>query len=157
MANSENVKKSIGLFYLAWGAAHDPLKPFVTFFDSYQRYNAGVKHESYIICKGLVANEEMRTLRELTQEMPHTFVYVDERELDVGAYYEAAAQSDCDVACFLNTYSEILGENWLAKLMNSLSRPGMGLVGCSGSYEAPSHGGRFDNIPFPNPHLRSNA
>ena len=147
----------IGVFYLAWGRLADPVTPFETFLESYLRRDAGVEHQLYIICKGFTSNDDLRRLSEKTKAAPHALVYVDERELDIGAYYAAAMQCECDVVCFLNTYSEILGEWWLAKLSRNLARPSVGLVGCSGSYEAPTHGGRYDNIPFPSPHLRSNA
>ena len=150
-------RSKVGVYHLVWGMLEDPVEPFERFVASYRRHAAGVGHELVIILKGVVSQLDLLRLRAVANTVPHVLVTVDERELDIGAYYAAAIRRPHETVCFLNTYSEILGANWLAKMVANLSQPGVGLVGCSGSYEAPHHGGRYDNIPFPNPHLRTNA
>jgi hypothetical protein len=61
-----------------------------------------------------------------------------------------------EFVCFLNTKSEICCVDWLSNLAQHLVRPGVGLVGNTGSYESAHH---IDpTIPeFPNPHIRTNA
>ena len=39
--------------------------------------------------------------------------------------------------CFLNSYSRVLADDWLAKLDTALSHPGVGLVGATGSWASP--------------------
>jgi hypothetical protein len=55
---------------------------------------------------------------------------------DLPAYLAAARALASEYACFLNSYSEPLAPDWLAKLYAHATRPGVGLVGASGSWES---------------------
>jgi hypothetical protein len=64
---------------------------------------------------------------------------------------------------FLNSSSELLDEGWLAKPLVHLQRPEVGIVGATGSYEGSASSlparlmRRRPLVPFPNPHIRTNA
>jgi hypothetical protein len=55
---------------------------------------------------------------------------------DIPAYLEAARRVSCEYLCFLNSYSRPLADGWLAALHRHARRPGVGLVGASGSWES---------------------
>jgi hypothetical protein len=102
---------------------------------------------------------------------------------DLGAYGDAVQTSPADTFCFLNTFSEVLCDGWLAHLHRAAHLEGAGLVGATGSYESMYSGSlpaghaaaprllrraairgwlrvqalRRDFAPFPNPHIRTNA
>jgi hypothetical protein len=85
--------------------------------------------------------------------------------LDLAAYIAAARQVEAEHLCFLNSYSELLDDEWLRKMSGHLTAPGVGLVGASGSYESASTNApliarpvrRLQFPAFPNPHIRTNA
>ena len=75
---------------------------------------------------------------------------------DIGAYLDAAKQMDAQRICLLNTNSEIISDDWLAKLWNNLDLGNVGIVGATGSFESlKTLDRRFPG--FPNVHIRSNA
>lgn len=150
-------KLKIGVFYLARGDGTNLVDTLKNFIETYRSMDAGICHELYVIFKGLKNSEEFRIATDVLEGVSFLPVHVEDEERDLGAYFIAAGKSDCDIVCFLNSYSQILDHDWLLKLMTNLSRPGVGLVGCTGSYETAQHPGVLFNPPFPNPHLRSNA
>ena len=148
--------RTAGVFYLASGATSDPLPSLQTFVDSYRRYPAGTPHRLFILVKNFANTDQLEDARAVLEGTDHTFIGIESGERDLGSYFIAAGRADVDVVCLLNTHSEILGEAWLHKLIKHLVGE-VGLVGCTASYEAPQHHQINDNIPFPNPHIRTNA
>ncbi|MCA0246932.1 MAG: hypothetical protein LCH93_09975 [Proteobacteria bacterium] len=146
----------VGVFYLARGADADAFAKMRTFRDSYLRWRAGAVHKLYVIYKGYESAAALEPARDLFREIPNQAIYAEDDGFDIGAYFVAASRVDDENVCFLNTSSELKGQDWLLKLVTNLGQAGVGIVSCTGSYEAPQHPGRV-NIPFPNPHLRSNA
>lgn len=92
----------------------------------------------------------------LTAQVPHEGIFLPDTGFDLGAYFAAASRVNEDLVCFFNTSSEISSQEWLQKLFVNLDQLDVGIVGASGSYEAPQHAG-LPCTPFPNPHLRTNA
>jgi hypothetical protein len=147
---------SIAVFYLARGADWDSAAKFRAFRESYCRWTAGLDHELHVIFKGFANAAALAPALKEFHAVRHRSIFVDDAGFDLGAYFKAAGQVEHDYVCFLNTASEICGPDWLLKLATALSQPNVGIVGCSVSYEAPPHPGQ-KNLPFPNPHVRSNA
>jgi hypothetical protein len=147
---------TIGVFYLARGADEDSMTKFQAFRDSYHRWQAGVGHQLYVIFKGFTNAAGLTQARDVFRDLPHRAIYTEDDAFDLGAYFVAASRVEQENVCFLNTASEICGSNWLLKLAVNFQHPGVGIVGCTASYEAPQHPG-MDNVAFPNPHLRSNS
>lgn len=145
-----------GVLYLARGSDGGALKKFNSFRESYSRYGAGIDHDLYIIYKGFDCRRTLNFARNIFAEIPHREIFVNDHRFDLGAYADALGNVFNDTVFFLNTSSEILGEDWLKKVSVCFQQPGVGMVSCSGSFEAPAHPGKT-NHPFPNPHLRSNA
>jgi hypothetical protein len=76
--------------------------------------------------------------------------------------------------CFVNSYSVVRGDDWLAHLARALDEPDVGIVGATASWESQAEwrgGGprawlyqlvvlrsaRRDYPRFPNPHIRTNG
>jgi hypothetical protein len=156
VVRSASQNSAVGVFYLARGADENALEKFQAFQTSYRRWSAGVEHQLCVIFKGFANRAELIPAQDVFRGLAHRSIYVDDAGYDLGAYLAAAARVDHENVCFLNTASEILGSDWLLKLAINFAQPGVGMVGCTASYEAPQHPGR-QNVPFPNPHLRSNA
>ena len=146
----------VGIVYLARGADTDAEDKFAAFASSYRRWDAGADHQLHVIFKGFCNSEALIEGQEALRDLEYCAHYVDDDGYDLGAYFAFAERVEHEQLCFLNTASRICGPNWLAKLAANLAQPGVGMVSCTASYEAPQHPG-LRNVPFPNPHLRSNA
>lgn len=145
----------VGVFYLARGSDENSLAKFAIFRDSYCRWPAGAEHQLYVIYKGFDSAAFLDKAHDIFAGLAYDGIYLEDEGLDIGAYFRAASRVEHGCLCFFNTASEIMGPAWLLKLTTNLAE-NVGMVSCSGSYEAPQHPGE-DNIPFPNPHLRTNA
>jgi hypothetical protein len=143
----------VAVFYLARGADEDAPAMHRRFQASYCTFPAGKRHDLHIIFKGYPDPVECQKARALFEGLSFNSLYMSDDGFDLRAYFVAAAQTSHDYVCFLNTASEIQSDTWLLKLVRNLELPGVGIVGASGSYEAPSHFG----CGFPNIHVRTNA
>jgi hypothetical protein len=167
----------IGVVHLVWA----PLgpQPLRAFLRSFTAYPAGAQHELVILLNG-ATGVDPRALRErdaLLAELvgiEHRLISLERPVLDLQAYGEAARVLEHEHLCFVNSYCTILAEGWLAHLAGALARPGVALVGPSGSWESQAEWrrGRVRHWPqqllalprarreyprFPNPHLRTSA
>jgi hypothetical protein len=115
--------------------------------------------------KGLaVGSAALAQARAAIGEIDHDEVIVPDEGLDLVAYRSVAERVGGELICFLNTSSVVLADGWLELLARHL-RPGVGAVGATGSWESPLSGARLLRrllrrgryLPFPNPHLRTNA
>ena len=122
------------VFYLARRAEGEA--PLDAFAESYRRHPAGTAHELVLICKGAERPSEVAAVSARFAGIPHRAVPASDAGYDIHAYLGAAATATAGRLCFLNTFSEIRAEDWLAKLSRALDRPGAGLVGASASYES---------------------
>ena len=117
----------IALVHLVWG----PLgpEPLNRFLDSYRRHPPGTDHELVLLLNGLAADDPVRAalpdVNTLELAAP---------ALDLTAYAQAAQRLHHDRLCLVNSHSEILVDDWLAKLSAALDNPGTGLAGASGSW-----------------------
>lgn len=169
-------RSQVGVVYLA--RKQDGLAPFQAFLNSYQHFPAGMSHDFLIVLKGFANELERGEYSERAQGMAGATIAISDFGFDIRAYRIAAEQLECDYLFFLNTFSEILSPGWLEKTFALANRPGVGLVGATGSWESmytnllaeqpsgllawPVHWLRklvsrvcFD--AFPNPHVRTNA
>jgi hypothetical protein len=167
----------IAVVHLVWGPLGPaPLRDFLA---SYHARPAGVDHELVVVFNGVgvsgVTPPEARTalLAELA-DTEHRLIELERPVLDLAAYGHAAERLDHERICFLNSYSVLLANHWLAHLAAAHDQTGVGLAGATGSYEShadwrrgPLHH-RFRNLvaltalrgdfpPFPNPHVRTNG
>ena len=121
----------IAVVHLLWG----PLGPtrLREFLGSYRRHSAGVEHELVILFNGVGAEERPALLLEL-EGVEHTALTLQEPVQDLVAYRQAAARLPHERLCFLNSYSVILADDWLAKLDHALDQPATGIAAATGSW-----------------------
>ena len=112
---------------------------FERFLRSYREHPAGVAHQLVILFKGLGAGE-VDDHERLLADLPHRREFIPDTGFDLNAYFDAARRLDYEYFCFLNSYSRILGGDWLAKLHRAVTREGVGLVAASGSWQSVAGG-----------------
>jgi len=159
------------------------IKPFERFLASYRAHPAGYPHDLMFIFKGFRNQDDLAPYFQLLGDVAYRSLHVGEGGYDIVPYFKAAREVNHDNMMFLNSFSEILYDGWLAKMASPLQEQGVGLVGATGSWGGQSalfHSRRkrvlrvwpwyerlartlltwwqSRNFPlFPNPHIRSNA
>jgi hypothetical protein len=167
----------IGLIHLVWGPLG--VAPLRRFLDSYVAHPAGIEHELTIVLNGVPQAEATlpglgSALGTELARVEHHSISLEQPLLDLPAYGHAAEESSCSRLCFLNSYSTILADGWLAHLSRAIEEPGVGIAGATGSWESQSEWvrgkvrfwpyqlarlppARHDYPRFPNPHIRTTA
>jgi len=169
----------IGVVHLA--RAKNGLKPFASFLRSYLRYRAGVPHDLLIVYKGFHDEKEIGPWEQAMAGLKHQKVLVSDFGFDLRAFRLAVEHWEYKHLFFLNSFSEILAEDWLAKPLRLFqTNDAVGIVGATGSWESMYSNASSDLNqcrgligrllgqgrvaacklffdPFPNSHLRTNA
>ena len=153
----------ICVVHLVWVEA--PESALHSFLESYSRRDAGAQHRLLVVWNGFQDPDRFAAVRRIAAAVDHDDLELGARELDLTAYRLAADACEEESVCFVNSYSTILHDGWLAALASNLAQPDVGLVGATGSYESPLSGARLPlrllragrYPPFPNPHIRTNA
>jgi hypothetical protein len=121
----------LGVVHLVWGPlGPTPLRQFVR---SYRAYPPGVEHDVVILLNGVDDAQRPALLAEL-DGLEHRLLSLPEPVQDLAAYAWAGANLEHKRLCFLNSYSEILAADWLAKLDHALDQPQAGLAGATASW-----------------------
>jgi len=115
------------------------MKPFKRFVESYLSHAAGRDHDLLLVFKGFSADENIEMYTGLLANVRYNKMYVPDVGFDIRAYMKSAAVTDYAYGyyCFLNSFSNILCDNWLLKLYSIVSQENVGLAGATGSYESP--------------------
>jgi hypothetical protein len=160
------------------------LDVLLRFLASYERFSAGSPHRLVFLLKGF-SQGLPPPLNRLLSTVPHTTLDCPDRGFDLGSYFLAAERVREPLVMFTNSFSVLLGDNWLAKFLDAYNRSQVGLVGATGSWESLSSEyldrcfdaprSRFRGLlakgkglaaglpllalfpPFPNVHLRTNG
>jgi len=111
------------------------LEPFQIFIDSYLKNPPGIDHKLLMVYKGFYRKVDIAPYEELLKNIPHSFFMVADVGFDIRPYFLAVEKHDYKYFCFLNSFSVILDKDWLLKLYQHLSQPGVGLVGATGSWQ----------------------
>jgi hypothetical protein len=114
--------------------------PVYRFLDSYRRRPAGLVHDLHVILKGFPNRAAIASARALFGSLPINVVEIEDTGYDIGSYFSAAKMLANPRLLFLNTFSEILADDWLAHFDKALALPGVGLVGATGSWQSASSG-----------------
>lgn len=110
------------------------LKSFAAFLESYNAHPAGTSHELAIVFKGFRTQSDAERHVRLAGNRVDEVVFLDDRGFDLTAYFAAISRLRRARYCFLNSFSEILVDGWLALLNSALDDPAVGVVGASGSW-----------------------
>jgi hypothetical protein len=150
------------LVHLVWA----PLgaEPLARFCESYARHPAGVEHRLLVLFNGFRADQDLTPWTDALEHVEYERLRLADPVLDLDAYRQAVERVPAARYCFLNSYSVILRDDWLAMFDGCLQTQGVGIVGSSGSLESaysaaprPLRPFRRDFDPFPNPHIRTNG
>src|SRR5258708_20407386 len=141
-------RKRMAVVHLGWG----PLgpAPLQRFLDSYRRHPPGVEHELVLLLNGTDADGR-DALEQVSAGTPHRTVALERPGQDLDAYVQAATLLGHDRLCFLNSYSEVLADDWLAKLSTALDQRDIGIAGATGSWTS-AFSTLLDALRLPNPY-----
>jgi len=120
--------------HLVWD--HLGVEQFKSFITSYINYPSGIEHDLIIIFQGNF-DKNIHNYLSLVDDINFIPYYRKNVGYDLGAYYEIASTYEYNYFCFLNSYSKILGIDWLLKMYKFISKDDVGIVGATGSYESP--------------------
>ena len=121
----------LAVVHLVWGPfGAEPLRKFVR---SYRAHPAGAEHELVVLLNNVSPHTRPELLAELEQ-VPHRVLDLPAPVQDLAAYAQATRRLEHERLCFLNSRSEVLAPEWLAKLDRALDQPRVGLVGATGSW-----------------------
>jgi hypothetical protein len=118
--------------------AANGMAPLRSFLDSYARHPAGMAHELLLLCKGF-GQALPDEYEQLLQGVACVRRFIPDRGFDVDAYFSLARAHDAQAYCFLNSFSVILADGWLAKLHGALAANPAGIVGATGSWQSISY------------------
>ena len=127
--------KGIAVVHLA--RACNGTEPFKRFLDSYRDNPGGIDHDLLIVFKGFERPEHAEEYRKLLAPFPHLPLEITDEGFDITAYFTAVEHysEQYRYFCFLNSFSVIQDPEWLKKLHDHIVRPGVGLVGATGSWQ----------------------
>lgn len=150
-------------------------EPLERFLESYRAHDAGVAHKLLVVFKGYADENTLTEHEALARAFgADTLTLARDDLFDIGAYQEAARMIEARYVAFLNSFSEIVADEWLARLYHGIQQDGVGLVGVTGSWESQTSNAfqlvrtqpllavlwlykwRF-SPHFPNPHIRTNG
>jgi hypothetical protein len=116
------------------------LGPLVRFLTSYRRHDSGAAHDLVIAWKDWTwadwSLDEAAAARELLAETAHIDIMVPNGGFDLGTYRHIVRLTDHGRYCFLNSNSELLAPDWLAKLGFALDRPSVVAAGATASFQS---------------------
>jgi hypothetical protein len=115
------------------------------FWETYKRFDAGADHELLTIVKGnaTIPSEWEGDFEHHLNDDGHDISSLQH----VYNYYHIFY----DYIMWFGSWSRILSDRWLAKLLYGVTQPGVGMCGVAGSYESGI------SYEYPNPHVRTNA
>jgi hypothetical protein len=109
-------------------------EPFAAFLDSWRRCPPGADCDLVLALKGFGGVEEAEPYLARAGDLRPEALFLPDEGLDLGTYFAAAARLRRDRYCFLNSYSELLVEGWLAMLERALGESQVGMAGATGSW-----------------------
>lgn len=160
--------------------AKNGLPPFERFLASYCRMPAGLAHDLLIVYKGFGSRDSVACWEKTARGCNHKSLLIPDIGFDLRAFRVAAEWAQHSHLFFLNSFSEILADDWLAKPYSLMQQREVGIVGATGSWESmrtnamvnyrrsPALYAKIQAFvrlkacelifdPFPNYHVRTNA
>lgn len=113
-------------------------RPLERFLDSYVAHQPGVDHQLLLALKGFTSEAEIGSCVAKVRScgVEAEYLALEDDGLDLTAYARAVARVHADRYCFLNSFSRILADRWLAHLSNALNEPDVELAGATGSWNS---------------------
>lgn len=110
------------------------------FLATYRNHSAGVDHDLHVVFKGFPDINSISRGRALFEDIPINSIAHADVDYDIGSYRHVAIIATNRRLLFLNTFSQILADDWLAHFERALDLPGIGIVGATGSWLANTAG-----------------
>jgi len=177
------VSARVGLIHLASGSLGP--EPLAAFLRSYAEHDAGVEHDLLVVLNGVATERDAEPFRALLEGHDHGTLMVERRVTDLAAYRGAAEALERPLLCLTNARSVVLAGGWLQRLTGKAALTDVGAAATTGTWESHLTGAttpvprgdmsalrraaaeaariamlpryRRAFLPFPNPHLRTNA
>jgi hypothetical protein len=108
-------------------------KPFDRFMASYEAHDAGREHDLVLLLKGVPRPADAAPYLERAAASRPRALHVDDSGLDLAAYRAAAGRLSHHYVGFVNSFSEILADDWLERLSAPVVH-GAGAAGATGSW-----------------------
>jgi hypothetical protein len=118
--------------HLVWEPAG--IAALTQFADSYRRHPPGLEHRLLVIFNGFRPDDDLTLWRRAIGDLHYEELHTEAPVLDLVAYDEVAKSSPARTYCFLNSYSVIRADDWLAMMRSAADRSGVGAVGATGSW-----------------------
>jgi hypothetical protein len=153
VAQAFAAKHDIAVVHLVWAPLG--LATLQRFLASYARHRAGLEHRLVILCNGFDGPHDRR-LAEIDRALAaveHERLSTPRPLLDLEAYRFAAATLQAHLLCFVNSFSEILHDDWLGRLAATLREPRIGAVAATGSWGSHASHMRY-NLGLGGPYAR---
>lgn len=125
---------SVSVAHLVWGPLG--VEPFKRFASSYRKNRGGLAHRLLIVFNGFDNRQDLDEYYRELDGLAYDSLILERPVFDIPAYFAAAENSTGSFVCFLNSYSVLLDEEWLAKLFRFAAKPDVGVVGATGSYQS---------------------
>jgi hypothetical protein len=119
------------------------IEPFDSFIESYRRHPAGEPHELVLVLKGFDDEASTEPYRRCASELDGRCVRVPDDGFDLGSYIRAARALSYRRLVFLNSFSVILADRWLAMLAAAASEPRIAAVAATGSWGSRASHARY--------------
>ena len=129
----------IAVFHLV--RAHNQIGPLHAFLGSYREHVAGVPHELVILFKGFPEDRLPPEYQQALDGIAHRPMFVQDVRFDIATYLTAARACDRAYLFFLNSFSVILGPEWLAKFFAHAASERVGTASATGSWGSPANTG----------------
>jgi hypothetical protein len=110
-------------------------EPFDRFMRSYEEHPAGIDHDLVVAVKGFPGSDPPPEYLERVAPSGGRVLPLEDTGFDIGSYWATARALPYASYCFLNSFSVVLDDGWLAKMARHHG-PSVGLVGASGSWES---------------------
>jgi hypothetical protein len=107
--------------------------PFDAFMASYEAHPAGREHDLVLLFKGFPTPAAAAPYLERAADSAPTALHVEDDGLDLTAYLAAAERLRNRLVGFVNSFSEVLADEWLERLCAPLAS-GAGASGATGSW-----------------------
>lgn len=106
---------------------------FETFMASYEAHPAGREHDLVLLFKGFPEPGDAAPYLERAAGSSPLALHVDDDGVDLTAYFGAARRLSHRLVAFVNSFSEILADDWLDLLCAPVAA-GAGAAGATGSW-----------------------
>lgn len=129
------------VIYLAREA--EPVASIKRFAASYAKNSSGLAHDLVVVWKSSAV--DIQPPSHITGLFPRAtkYICVTDDGIDITAFAHAATVLPHSMLCFFNTHAEIAAPDWLRILSDAMAKPGVGIVGGTGSFESLKDGFRI--------------